>query len=568
MSSKLNTYIEAKQPLPEKYLSWDLFGKGIEKLGIDKKPVECELRQPKSNEILLRVDAIGLCFSDTKLIWAGNEHPRISGRDLEKDPTVPGHEAALTVVAVGDEWKDKFNIGERYLIQADIYINGKQKAFGYVQRGALAQYVYADKDILDGDDGCYLLPLKDSTGYAEAALVEPWTCVEAAYNIPQRVKPQDGGKILIVGADEKTALDFAGCFAEKKPEVIAVAGNAAVKDLDISNAEKCDLTADAIKNMFEKITSGNGFDDIFIAGEISVEIAEACDAVLAQYGIMCMIGKMPLAKIDIGRVHYKDTRHVGAMSGTVLEIYSNNTRADFLKGGAAWMIGAAGPMGQMHVQRSLELPNSPSKVLCTDVSDERLAYMKERLEPIAKKNNIEIVCINPMTCDNFEEQVKAFAPGGVYNDIVVMAPVAPLVEQAAKFMAKDCVMNIFAGVPLATMASIPLSEFSEKHVRIIGSSGSSMQDIKDALAKTESGRLQTIKSLAGFGDIYQAWEGIKAVKEGTYPGKIVIYPHLNGITLQSPDKLNDISPEAYKALDGSFWSNDTEKILFEEKLGV
>jgi len=134
------------------YLSWDLFGKGLENLGRNHQAVELPLRAPNSDELLLRVDALGLCFSDTKLIWAGNEHARIQGRDLEKDPTVAGHEAALTVVKVGKNWKNKFNVGERYIIQADIFIDGEQKAFGYVQRGAMAQYAYVGPWVLDGDD--------------------------------------------------------------------------------------------------------------------------------------------------------------------------------------------------------------------------------------------------------------------------------------------------------------------------------------------------------------------------------------------------------------------------------
>ncbi|MHC4874613.1 MAG: alcohol dehydrogenase catalytic domain-containing protein [Planctomycetota bacterium] len=547
MTSKLENFKKADAALPEKYLSWDLFGKGIENLGKDKKPVEVDLREPADDEVLLRVDAIGLCFSDTKLIWAGNEHPRIRGRDLVADPTVPGHEASLTVVAAGSQYKDKFKIGDRFLIQADIYINGEQKAFGYVQRGALAQYVYAGKYILEGDDGCYLLPLQDKTGYSEAALVEPWTCVEAAYSIPQRTEPKAGGSLLIVSTDDSAKIDFAGCYKDGAPASVAIGAK--------------EIAADAVKD-----SAGDGFDDIVVVGKADTALAEVCDAALAQYGIMCMIGDMPSAKIDIGRVHYKDTRHVGAKEGSVADIYSNNTRQDFKAGGAAWMIGAAGPMGQMHVQRSLEVENAPAKVMCTDVSDERLDYMKERLEPIAAKNNIELVCLNPLTCDNFEEQVAAFAPDGVYDDIVVMAPVAPLVEQSAKFMAKDCVMNIFAGVPLGTMADVPLSEFCDKQVRIIGSSGSSMDDIKDALNKTESGRLQTIKSCAGIGDIYQAWEGIKAVKEGTYPGKIVIYPHLKDIPLQAPEALADSCKDAVDAMDGSFWSNEAEEKLFEDRL--
>ena len=77
------------------------------------------LREPKDNEILLRVDALGLCLSDIKIIKQGGDHPRLRGRDL-----------------------------------ADIYYEGVNFAFGYMIPGGLAQYSYLDERALDGDEGC------------------------------------------------------------------------------------------------------------------------------------------------------------------------------------------------------------------------------------------------------------------------------------------------------------------------------------------------------------------------------------------------------------------------------
>ncbi len=33
-----------------------------------------------------------------------------------------------------------------------------------------------DQRVLNGDHGNYLIPVKPDTGYAEAALTEPWAC--------------------------------------------------------------------------------------------------------------------------------------------------------------------------------------------------------------------------------------------------------------------------------------------------------------------------------------------------------------------------------------------------------
>ena len=54
------------------------------------------------DELLVRHDACGLCFSDIKVIKLGQQHPRIF-RDIQKDPVVLGHEVSLTVVDVGEQ---------------------------------------------------------------------------------------------------------------------------------------------------------------------------------------------------------------------------------------------------------------------------------------------------------------------------------------------------------------------------------------------------------------------------------------------------------------------------------
>ena len=43
------------------------------------------------DELLVRHDATGICFSDIKVIRAGQNHPRIY-RDMSKEPVVLGHE--------------------------------------------------------------------------------------------------------------------------------------------------------------------------------------------------------------------------------------------------------------------------------------------------------------------------------------------------------------------------------------------------------------------------------------------------------------------------------------------
>ena len=102
MGGDKDAYRTPSDVLPETMLTWRLYGAGLECLGKDGRPERVPLPECGPNDLLLRVDAVGLCFSDTKVVKAGPNHPRLLGRDLMKDPTVLGHEVAGTVVKVGD----------------------------------------------------------------------------------------------------------------------------------------------------------------------------------------------------------------------------------------------------------------------------------------------------------------------------------------------------------------------------------------------------------------------------------------------------------------------------------
>lgn len=68
MDEKFRTYIELDYPLPDKVLGWNMYGAGLENVGRDGKPEFFPMLEPGPDQILVRVDAVGLCFSDVKLI--------------------------------------------------------------------------------------------------------------------------------------------------------------------------------------------------------------------------------------------------------------------------------------------------------------------------------------------------------------------------------------------------------------------------------------------------------------------------------------------------------------------
>ena len=51
---------------------------------------------------------------------------------------------------------------------------------------------------------------------------------------------------------------------------------------------------------------------------------------------------------------------------------------------------------------------------------------------------------------DYEAKMSALKQTG-FDDIVVLAPVAPVIADAATYLAPNGVMNVFAGVPRGTM---------------------------------------------------------------------------------------------------------------------
>ena len=87
--------------------------------------------------------------------------------------------------------------------------------------------------------------------------------------------------------------------------------------------------------------------------------------------------------MDVGRVHYNRWVYVGGHGPDIAGAYADvPVRSTLKPGGRAWFVGAGGPMGRMHVQRAIQMPDGPATIVCTDVSDRAPAgSVANRLPP-------------------------------------------------------------------------------------------------------------------------------------------------------------------------------------------
>lgn len=574
MNEKYRAYRAHTYPIPKKTLAWNLYGAGLDSMGENGKPEEFEVPEPNDDQILVRIDSVGVCFSDIKVIKQGPAHPKLYNRDMRKEPTRLGHEVSLTVVKVGKNLTDRFHPGQRLAIQPDVYQKGMSTAYGYTVPGGFIQYHLIGKEMMETDAGVCLLPLDDEMGYAESSLLEPWGCVIAAYTQRRRLTPKPGGSLWIVGRPgDDTRYTFSASLAPATVVLtdVPVSVRALVEQTGAQVIERDGLDAAGYERMAQELTGGAGFDDIIVLQPTAAETVSAIARFIARRGTLNLIGTQPLdglVSVDLGRLHYDYIAFLGHCGTDIAASYGETrNRAELRPGGTTVFIGAGGPMGQMHVQRALELPDGPKLVIATEVSDERLETMKKLFTPLADKNGRKLLFFNPNSSSvSFKDFVMGATDGQGADDVVVSVPVAKLMEEGDEVLKPDGMLVLFAGVTNGTMGKVRLSNVYLHNAQYTGTSGLTIDDQAQVMKRRVSGTLSPGRSVAAIGGLETAREALEAVMEGRYPGKVVVFPQITGLPLMGLDELKERLPEVAEKLgDDLMWTNEAEEALIEQK---
>ncbi len=557
---------KANMTIPKTQYAVQLVGPGQLTLNRQK-----ETFTPGSHQILARIEAVGLCFSDLKLLKQFSAHPRKSeitggiGQDILKGissyvpgekPVVPGHEVTCRIVAVGDQVRHH-KVGERCLVQTDyraLPTSGSNAAFGYNFEGGLQEYVLMDERVvMDPASGeRFLIPVSESLSASAIALVEPWACVEDSYVNIERQTIKAGGKLLVVAEAGHAVEGLTEAIATNRPaSLTAICADAAqLKSLE-SLGLKVSLAGDP------KDLASESFDDIVYFGAAKATL-EILNDKLAPRGIINVVlgGKKigQAVSVGVGRVHYGMTRWIGTTGPCAAESYRNiPATGEMRPGDKVIVIGAGGPMGQMHVIRNICSGIKNISVLGTDFDDSRLESLRVKAEPLAKLNHAELRLVNT----NKQTVAEQF------SYIALMAPVGALVASAVRDSLDRCLINVFAGIPAPTRQDLDLDTYIARRCYMFGTSGSVIRDMKIVLSKVEQGSLDTNCSVDAISGMAGATEGIAAVENRTLAGKIIVYPVLHEVGLIPLVELGKHFPTVAAKLDKGQWCRAAEEELLK-----
>jgi threonine dehydrogenase-like Zn-dependent dehydrogenase len=525
--------------------------------------------RPRPHQVLVRMEACGICFSDTKLLHAFASHPRksvvFSGLDAdvlaeipsyvpERLPTVPGHEPVGRIVAVGDKVR-RHRVGERCLIQTDyrhLPTVAANAAFGYNFEGGLQEYVLLDERMIiePETNERFLIPAGEEPSASAVALVEPWACVEASYVYRERRGPLPGGRLLVVVDAGRATDGIAALLGQARPaQLSALVGDAT----QWPPLEASGFAATRIADL--AAIPRQAFDDIVYLGAdaSTIEVLQDC---LAFRGLINVVtGGVPIGRpiaLDVGRVHYDLTRWTGTSGTSAMEAYGTIPADGEVRAGDRMAaIGAAGPMGLMHVVRAASAGWKGLSIAAVDIDDARLAHLEQAAGPIARSHGVELSVVNSRTGE--------VASGFSY--IALMVPAPPLVGQAVALAGPGCRINIFAGFATGTRAEIDLDRYIERHCYFLGTSGSRIRDMTAVLRKVESGELDTNISLDAVTGFEGVADALAAVESRTASGKIMVYPSLPDLGLVRLSELGARFPSVAAELRDGRWTKAAEQEL-------
>lgn len=238
---------------------------GPEDYRLEERPVPV----PGDGELLLKVDAVGVCASDLKCyhgaakFWGDENRPAWAEKDR-----IPGHEFVGTVVSAGAGALDKRKValGDRiaceqivpcwecrYCLMGSYWMCAVHDMFGFKgYDGAMAEYVLVPTKALTH-------PVSRDLAPQVAAFAEPLSC---AFHAVERANIQFNDVVVIAGAGPIGLSAIAG--ARQKNPLLIIALDVVDDKLALAKKVGADMTINIAENdavqMVKDLTEGYGAD--------------------------------------------------------------------------------------------------------------------------------------------------------------------------------------------------------------------------------------------------------------------------------------------------------------------
>ncbi len=260
-----------------------------------------------------------------------------------------------------------------------------------------------------------------------------------------------------------------------------------------------------------------------------------------------------------------------AMYHTVRGSYEH--KMGIVEGGAMAILAGVGPMGLAAIDYILHCDRRPKTLVVTDIDNARLERAASILSvEEAARMGVTLTYLNTKECADPVAAMKALNGGEAYDDVLVFAPVAPVVEQGDALLGNDGCLNFFAGPSDPTFAA--KFNFYNVHyasTHVVGTSGGNTDDMREVLSMMSEGKLNPAILVTHVG-------GLDSVPEATLNlphipgGKKLIYTGIEMPLTAIADfaELGKTDPLFARlaeivAKNNGLWSAEAEKVLLAAK---
>ena len=241
------------------------------------------------------------------------------------------------------------------------------------------------------------------------------------------------------------------------------------------------------------------------------------------------------------------------------------------KDGNLIILGGCGPMGLGAISYGLTYENKPKRIVVTEINDERIERAREVIsEEDAKEHGVELIYVNTSKMDDQVKGLMELSEGKGYDDVFVYIPNQAVCEIGNQIMAYDGCMNLFAGpTDPKFSANVNLYDCHYSRSKIIGSTGGTIDDMKEAIDKNNAGLINSAVMITHVGGLDSVVETTKDLPN-VPGGKKLVYTHINMpmTAIEDFGKLGENDP-FFKELDAvckankGLWSSKAEKMLLE-----
>ena len=293
--------------------------------GIDQLELNTAAKpEPKSTEVLLKVQAAGICGSDI---------PRIYKTGAHVHPLIPGHEFAGQVVALGEEVSDRWlnkRVGVFPLIPCKKCMPCKKGQYemcrnysylGSRRDGGFAEYVAVPEE--------NLIELPEHVSFEEAAMMEP---MAVAVHAMRRIMPEVQDSVVVCGLGTIGML-LVMFLIDAGINHILVIGNKqsqkqAVLDLGLEEACYCDSRTQDVNTWVMEHTKGNGADVILECVGKNETVEQSLN-LAAPAGRICLVGN-PYSDMNLHKdAYWKILRNQLIVTGTWNSTFNHQSSDDW-----------------------------------------------------------------------------------------------------------------------------------------------------------------------------------------------------------------------------------------------